>query len=158
KPRIDIAAADHDADAPAAKPLRRGEHRGNTGGPGALDDQLLAFEQGYDRAFDSDVVDQQDLRDERLDDAPREAPRLLDGNALGESRGRGGRPRILAAHQAIHRRVKGRLDPDDLDLGVERLGSDRNPGNQPTAADRHYDRVEIGPIGEQLEPNRALPG
>ena len=51
QPRIDIAAGQHDADPPAAKPLGLGEQRRDPGRAGALDDQLLALDQQLDRAL-----------------------------------------------------------------------------------------------------------
>ena len=134
------------------------EHRGDPRGAGALDDQLLAFEQDFDRVFEHRLVDQQNVRDQRLDDAAGQLARLLDRDPLGQ--GHRARPgtRVLAAHQPVHRRVERRLHADDLDPRGERLGGDRDPRNQPAAADRHDDRVEIGPVGQQFERDRPLAG
>src|SRR5205085_7234936 len=49
EPRVDIAAANDNADSPAAKPLRRGQHGGETGGARPLDHQFLTLEQNLDR-------------------------------------------------------------------------------------------------------------
>ena len=156
KARVDVAAADDDPDPPAAKPLRRGQHRGETGGARTLDDQFLPLEQNLDRALDRHIVNQQNVRDERLDDAPCQPARLLDCDALGEGCGRRRRTRVFAVHQPVHRRIQGRLDANYLDVRVERLGGDCDPGNQPAAADRHDDRVEIRLVGEELERDGAL--
>ncbi len=118
--------------------------------------KFLPLEQNLDRAFDRHIVDQQDIRDQGLNDAPSEPARLLDGDALGEGCGGGRRTGIFAAHQPVHRRIQSRLDPDDLDFGLERLGGDRDPGNQSAAANRHDDRVEIRQVGEELERDGAL--
>ena len=42
--------------------------------------------------------------------------------------------------------------------GFERLGGDRDAADQPAAADRRHDRVEIGPVGEEFERDRPLAG
>src|SRR5579875_1512970 len=48
------------------------------GGAGAFGDQLLLLDQQFDRAFELLFIDQADVGDERLDDAARQTPRLLD--------------------------------------------------------------------------------
>src|SRR5256885_13182433 len=56
-----------------------------------------------------------------------------------------------------HRGIERRLNADDLDLGGERLGGDGDARDQPAAADRHDDRLEVGEVGEELERCGALP-
>src|SRR5437867_6612514 len=106
QPRIHVAAGDHDADPPAGKALGCSEHGGDASGTGTLDHELLPLEQGLDGTFEHDLVDEPDLRDESLDDAPRQPARLLDRDPLCQGRGCGGRPGVLAAQQAVHRGVE----------------------------------------------------
>ncbi len=134
-----------------------GEHGRETGGAGALDNKLLALEQGLDRSLRADLVDEPDPPNKRRDDMAGQPARLLDRDPSAKGRSRGRRTRIFAAQQAIHRGIERRLDADDLDLRLERLGRDRDPGYQPAAADRHDERVEIRSVGEQLE-TRSSPG
>ena len=134
------------------------EHRRDPRGARALDDELLAFEQGFDRVFEHRLVDQQNVRDQSFDDAPGQPARLLDCDPFRQSHRLGWGTRVLAAHQPAHRRVEHRLHPDDLDARNESLGRHRGPRNEPAAADRHDDRVEIGPVGQQLERDSPLPG
>ena len=51
----------------------------------------------------------------------------------------------------LHRRIELGLDADHLDVGLERLGGDRNAGNQPAAADRDDQRVEVRRVLEHFE-------
>ena len=82
--------------------------------------------------FDQRVVDQQDVVDQRRDDAPGQPARLLDRDALGERRAGGGRSGILAAQQSVHRRVERRLHADDLDLpGFSALAATAMPEISP---------------------------
>ena len=62
-----------------------------------------------------------------------------------------------ALDDILHRRIEFGLDPDDLDLGLERFRRDRHPADQPAAADRHHQQVEIGRGVEHLERDRPLP-
>jgi hypothetical protein len=39
------------------------------------------------------------------------------------------------------------LDADNLDLRIERLGGDGDPGNQPSTTDRYDNGIEVGAIG-----------
>ena len=43
-------------------------------------------------------------------------------------------------------------------FGLQRLGGDGDAGDQPAAADRHDQHVEVGPVGEHFERDRALAG
>ena len=56
----------------------------------------------------------------------------------------------------VQGRCAHRLDPDDADAGLQRLGRDRDPRNQTAAADGDQQRVEIGGLVEDLERDRAL--
>jgi hypothetical protein len=50
------------------------------------------------------------------------------------------------------------LDPDDLDPRPQRLGRDRDPGEEAGAADRADDGVGVAHLLEHLERHRALAG
>ncbi len=58
----------------------------------------------------------------------------------------------------IHRRIELHLDADDLDRGLDVLGGDGDAANDPAAADRHDDAVEVGRVLEHLDADRALSG
>ena len=63
-------------------------------------------------------------------------------------------PRLDAA---LHARRAGRLDADHADLRVGRFMRHGHARNQPAAADRHDDDVDVGPVAEDLEANCPLP-
>src|SRR5215472_1088657 len=64
-----------------------------------------------------------------------------------------------AGRQArVQCRCAGWFDPDDANGGLQRLGGDRDAGNQTAAANGDEQRVEIGRVVENLERNCALPG
>ncbi len=82
--------------------------------------------------------------------------RLLDRNALGQ---RVAADRAMAAlDDILHRRIKLGLDPDHLDPRLQRLGRRRHAGNQPAAADRNDQRVEIRRILEHFQRDRPRAG
>ena len=146
---------------PTRRPQKRSGAASTAATPAAPAPSTTSFwrsSSDLDGAFEHHLVDEPDLGHQRLDDATRQPARLLDRDAFGERRRCGWRTRIFTAQQAVHRRVERRLHADDLDLGVERLGGDGDPGNQPAAADRHDQRIEIGSAGEQLEADRPLAG
>ena len=68
--------------------------------------------------------------------------------------------RLGAARQAgalaIGRRAGRRLDADDLDVGLDRLGRGRHARDQAAAADRHHQHVQIRRRRQHLERERAL--
>ena len=43
-------------------------------------------------------------------------------------------------------------------LGLDGLGPQADAGDQPSAADRHDDRVDLGPVLDDLDPDGGLPG
>src|SRR6185369_14728395 len=67
------------------------------------------------------------------------------------------RDQVAFLDAALHPRRAGRLDADDPDLRVDALGGHRDAGDQPAAADWHDDDVNVGPVADELEPDRALP-
>ena len=56
------------------------------------------------------------------------------------------------------RRIERSLRADDRDLRIERFGRHRNSGNQPAAADRNDQHLEIGHVFEHFQRDRALAG
>jgi hypothetical protein len=49
------------------------------------------------------------------------------------------------------------IDGDDVDLAVHRLGDGRHARDQPAAAERHHQHVDLGDVLEHLERHGALP-
>ena len=93
---VDVAAAQDEADAAAAEPLGVARDRGEAGGAGALDHDLLDLQQLQDRGLDRGLLDQQHLVDQPLDDRQGQLAGPLDRDALGDGRRRrrlAGRPR-----------------------------------------------------------------
>ena len=155
--RIDVAAAQDQPDLAAAEALRLGQHRGKPGGARAFRHRLLQREIGVDRA---------------LDDAPRRPARsrTTSSRTIGSvslptfftampsaSVGAAERP-LLAVQRVPERRIERRLRADDLDRRLERARRDRDAGDQPAAADRDHQHVEVGHILQHLERDGALPG
>ena len=59
---------------------------------------------------------------------------------------------------ALHRRTVRRLDADHAHGRPVALHRHRHAGDEPAAADRHDDRVELGPVLHHFEPQRPLSG
>ena len=131
-------------------------HRSQSCSTRAFYHGLLDSDEQADGALDIRLGYQQDVVDGAPHELGRDASRRLDGNAL--------RQRVAAHGQRLtldgveHRRVEQRLHADDLDAGLQRLGGDGHARNQPAAADRNHQRVEIGHSGQHLQRDSALPG
>ena len=65
----------------------------------------------------------------------------LDRDAFGQRRA-ADRP-VLGRDGVVEGGIEGGLDADDLDVGLDRLRRDGDPGDQPAAADGNDDLVEI---------------
>jgi hypothetical protein len=152
---IDVPAAEHEADFPAPEAARLREQRRERRGAGALDHRLLDLEEHHDRLLDLAFLDEEHLGHEPRDDLARERPGLLHGDALGD----GGRLELGlgALERVIHGREALRLDADELDRGLQALRRGGDPGNESASADRDDQHVQLGPSGEHLEADRALP-
>ena len=86
--RIDIAAAQDEADLAAAEALRLGQHGGEAGGARAFRHGLLQGEIGVDRALELRLVDQHDVGDQFAHDRQRQLADILDRDAFGQRRRR----------------------------------------------------------------------
>ena len=62
----------------------------------------------------------------------------------------------LAVQRIPHRGIKPHSTPTISMPGLIALRRDRDAGDQPTAADRNYQHVEVGRILQHLERNSAL--
>ena len=80
--RIDIAAADDDANALAGKGRAMLMQRGDARGARTFGNDPLLFDKASDGPFERLFVDQKDIIDEIGDDGARDAARLLDRDAL----------------------------------------------------------------------------
>ena len=63
-----------------------------------------------------------------------------------------------AVQPLVHRAVVLRLHAQHLDAGLERPGRGRHARDQPAAADRHHQRVELRRLLEHLQRDGALAG
>ena len=162
QPRVDVAARQHDADRAAAGARAAAcsvEQRGEAGGAGPLDDDLLDLEEQVDRLLDGVVGDGDELVDVRGDErrGERRRPRgtampsaTVRARRSAASRpGGGGEHRRPRARSARRRRTMS---------GRRALAATAMPGDEPAAADGHHERLELGVVREQLEGDRALPG
>ena len=131
------------------------DERGEPGRAGAFDDRLLDLGRERDRGFDVLFGDDEQIVDECADDLAGEHAHGRDRDAFGDRRPRS---RLGSAAERVHHaRVALDLRADDVDLGLQRLGRDRDAGDEAAAPDRHDDRVDIGNGVEDLEPDGALP-
>ena len=65
---------------------------------------------------------------------------------------------LAALDDILHRRIELGLDPDDLDAGLIALAAVDDAADQPAAADRNDQRVEVGHGVEHFERDRAGAG
>ena len=140
-----------------AKALRLFQHRGKARGARALRHGLLQGQVGVDRPFE--------MRSRR--------PARCRTHARGRSATsacRHSSPRCLrrasappqgwsSPCKAFHiDGIERGLDADDLDVRLDRFRRDRIAGDQPAAADRNHQHIEIGCVVEHFERDRALSG
>ena len=112
--RIDIAAAQNEADLFAAEALGLGQHGGEAGGARAFRHGLLQGQIGVDRALEMRLVDQNDLGHQFADHRQRELADILDRDAFGQRRA-AERP-VLVMQRVPHRGIKRGFGADDVDL------------------------------------------
>ena len=121
---------------------------------GALGHGALEGGVGGDRALDGRLLDEDDLCDEVAHDRQGPCAHGLDRDALGQGRP-ADRP-FLAGKGVPERGIERRLDADDLDLRLQRLRRHGHAGDEPAAADRHDDRVEVRRVRQHFERDGAL--
>ena len=73
QPRVDVAAAQHEAEGAALEAVRRLQHRGEAGRARALHHRLLDVDQQADSALDLLLGDQDDVVDQLAHDRLRDA-------------------------------------------------------------------------------------
>ena len=152
--RVDIAAAQHEADLAAGKVLRIGQQRSQAGGTGAFGHRLLDFEEEGDGALDGHLVDRQHAIDQGAGDGQRRLADVADGDALGD--GVAAHRDLLAGQELAHRRIARRFDADHLHVGPQAARRDGAAGDHAAAAHRHDQRVELGYVFEHFQRDGAL--
>src|SRR6185295_5007093 len=154
---VDVPAAHDDADPLPADVAVRLEDRGDTRGARALREHLRALEEHDDRARDGLVAD----RDHVVDVLANDRERSLRGTAHRDAV-RDGRRRALGdasrAERLSERRCAVRLHADDSQAWLPLRRRERDARDEPAAADRHDERVELVRVLEHLERHGALTG
>ncbi len=157
--RVDVAAR-QDGDRRSAVLHLARQDRGDAHGARGLDDELGALEQHEERSRDVILFDSDDLVDDVADDFEVDAAGLADGDPVGDSRCDRDLGRLPCDERdRVGRRIGG-LHPDDAhgssELGrllFDRAGDSRD---EPSAADRNEDGVDIRLLLQDLETERAL--
>ncbi len=154
--RVDVAARQNGPDTPPPETVRVLRQHGDSGGAGALDECLFDIQQQRNRVLELRLVRQQDVVGVLAHERQRESPELGHRDAL--------RQRVAAAgsraavERRFQRRVESGLDADHLDAGLDRFRRERHAADQPTAADRHDQAVEVRNVFDHLERDCALSG
>ena len=152
--RIDVAAADRDADAPAGEAAGMLQQRGKAGGPGAFGHRLLDLDQLDHRGLDRFFRDHQDLVDELADQRQRQFAGIAHRHAFGDRVAADIHRQSLQA--LVHGAPVARFHAAHLDRRFDGLGGQRHAGNEPAAAHRYHERVERGRLLEHFQRHRAL--
>ncbi len=124
----------------------------------ALDDLPRGLDQVGDGDGDLVLGHRHDLVDEVADDGERQPPGPLDRDAVGDGPRAIGDDGMSGRERGRDRGARRRLHADDAHAGPQRLGGNRNPRDEPAAADGHDDGVDLGAGVEEFEADRALPG
>ena len=154
--RIDVAAAQHDADLAAGEARLVADQRRQPNRARTLHHRLFDLQQHHDRLLDVAFRHQHDVVDLLTHDLPRQQAGLAYRDALGQRSRRAGH--LGALEQRVHGRKVLGLHTDDLDAGPQSARGGGDAGNQPAAADGDAQAVDIGMRSEHLQRDRALPG
>ena len=152
--RVDVAAAQDQPHLAAAEPVRPGQHGAEPGRAGAFRHRLLQGEIGVDRPLEMRLVDQHDLGDELAHDRQRQHADVLDRDAFRQRRAAEGP--VLPAERVPERGIKRRLHPDDLDRGRPRARRNGVAGDQPAAADRDHQHLEVVGVFQHFQRDGPL--
>ena len=129
------------------------QERGDADRAGSFDEQLGPFHQQHHRVGDGVLLDDDDVVEPLLDEWSGELARSLDRDPVGE-----GDDGTVGRFAVGVRSARLDLHADHLDGGVVALDGDRDAGRQTAAAERHDHAPEVGHVGDQLPPERGLPG
>ncbi len=88
------------------------------------------------------LIDEQHVGHQFAHDRQRQLADILDRDAFGQRRPAD--RQIFAAQRVAHRRIERGLDADDLNFGPQTTCRNGDAGNQPAAADRNDQHIEIG--------------
>jgi hypothetical protein len=154
-PRINVAAAENQPHLAAAEFVRLGQHGGKPGRAGALRHGLLQGEIGVHRTLEMRLIDEDNVGDERAHDGERQRADVLHRNAFGE---RGAAERtVLATQRVPERGIERGLGANDLHRRLHRARRDGAACDQPAAADRDHQGIEVEDVLQHLERDGALP-
>ena len=153
--RIDVAAAQDDADFLAGEARRLLHQRRQAGRAGAFDDGLLDFEQQQDSLLDVALGDQHDVVDSARDDRQRQRAGRLTAMPSAIV--------ALRLSSAVVRCVPRRrealgLHADDFEVGSDRLGGLAMPAIRPPPPMATTRTSRAGLLREHLQRDRALAG
>ena len=154
---VDVAAADDTAHVLAEVLHLVVDDRGDRGGAGALDDDLLLLEERQQRLRDLALRDRDDLVDVLLAHGEGVCARQTHREAVGERLRGGDEDGLVLLHGELHARQHRGLHADDADGRLLLLQRTRDAGDQAAAADGDDDGVEVGVLLEQLQTDCALP-
>jgi hypothetical protein len=155
---VDVAAADGEHDLLAAQAGQQAGHqRGQRRGGGPLDDRLLQLDHAEDGEGDPVLGHAHHLVHPGARQLKGVAADLEHGEAVrqrGAARDGDGAPGLERGGEAGGGH---RLDADDFQARLERLGREGEARDEPGPADGADDRVGVGHLLENLERHRALP-
>src|SRR3954462_2630661 len=146
----DVAAGDEHADACALlRPHVAGQQRRGRDRAARLGDELEVVEQERHRGEDLVVAAEDHVVDELAHDLERPLARLREHLAVGDVAGHRDLDPLAGLQRALD--DAGRLDADHARARVQRLDHGGAPAQQPAAADRGEQQVELAGVLEQLE-------
>jgi len=152
---IDIPAAQDRAHALPGESFRVGEQRRDARCTCALDHELLIFQEMRDARFDRSFRNGHDVAYARPNVLEGDDAGCLHRDALGD--GRRADHGSLTVQRGSHARIRCGLHADDFRARSRRRDRQRGSRNEPAAADRHEQHVDLAiRIFEQLERRRAL--
>ena len=155
---VDVAAGEHeDHRAPLEAELPV-EERSERCGAGALHHRLLDLEQQEHRARQLLLAHGHEVVDVGLRERERPLAHLTHGDAVRDGRRGVETHRAAFVQRVAHRRERVGLHADDAHLRPPRLHRQAHATREPAAADGHDDRLDVRPLLQHLEADRALAG
>ena len=152
--RVNVAAAQHQAHFLAFESLWVPDQRSQARRACALHQRFLHFKQHDDGLLNIAFIHQQQIIHQPADDFQRDLARRSHRYAFGNA------VAALRVGRALdgveHGREACGLNAHDLNVEFDRLGGCRHAGNQPAAANRHNQGVQVRHLVQHFQRHRAL--
>ena len=153
--RIDVSAAQDDADVALGKTLGLSENGSETRCAGAFGNAFVQIEEGDDRVFHISLAYEHDIVDVFARDVDGARRYIFNGNTFAN--GSTAAYRLGIVDCSVHGREGFGFNADDLDIRAQSFCRSCNAADKTTATDRNNEDIEFGAVFEHFEGDGSLP-